>query len=204
MLISFFTASLFSLIFSELILFLGLYLFCYSYCKIVNNYNLSLTVTMIGLFLSYLIFFSAHLVKADRYFTSMAPGFIFAVTLSAEYLNEKINYKNLILIFMMILMIFASAHYITGIPDNSLAIDEKNASDWLNHSDVIIASNRAPSYTWYLQKEVLSVNDLSNFTLVNKNLIDANVSYYLTDENLNLTNYEIVREFGSVNVYLRK
>ena len=202
-LFSFFTASLFSFVYSEIILFLGLYLFCYSFSKIVNNYNLSLTVTMTGLFLSYLIFFSAHLVKADRYFTSMAPGFIFIMTLSSEYLNEKINYKNLILIFMMILMIFTAVNCITSIQDNSLAIDEKNASAWLKNSDVVIASNRAPSYTWYLQKEVLSVNDLSNSTLVNKNLIDANVSYYLTDENLNLTNYKIVREIGSVNLYLR-
>ena len=222
-LVSFFTASLFSFVYSEIILFLGLYLFAYSLTKIILSYsgvstiksssfpNISFNITMIGLFLVYLVFFSSHLTKADRYFTSMAPGFIFLITLSLEALISKItgfnikgiNVKHIIPIFIMILMLFASVHFITGIGDDSLAVGEKNAALWIGDEEGVIMSDRAPIYTWLFQKEVPYAINSYNGTLLNEELLNENAKYYISSVDVNLTDYGLVKEFGDVRIYAK-
>ena len=217
-LLSFFTASLFSFVYSEVLLFVGLYLFAYSMTKIIMRFDdvqdirsssypfLAIDITMAGLFLVYLVFFSAHLVKADRYFTSMAPGFIFLVVLSFEVLFNNVKFikpkfKYVVIIMIMILMLMVSAHHIINICDDSLALDEKTATDWLNGTEGIIFSDRGPIYTWNLQKEVPYAQNIGNSTLLNQELLDNNVTYYVSSAEVNLTDYKPVKEFGNVILY---
>lgn len=217
--ISFFTASLFSFIYSEALLFMGMYLLAYSLTKIIINFDevdnvwlstypyLAINIAMAGFFLAFLIFFTAHLTKADRYFTSMAPGFIFLVVLSVEILLDRIKnvrfkrLKYMIPVGMMILMLFVAGGYVLGIQDDSLAVDEKNTADWLNDNEGIVFSDRGPAFTWYLQKEVQYAKNIGNNTLLNQELLDKNVTYYISGSKLNLTDYAPVEEFGSVKVY---
>ena len=221
--VSFLTASLFSFIYSEMLLFLGLYLFAYSLTKILLNYHeaddisqtgyphLPVNILMAGFFMSYLVFFSAHLTKADRYFTSMAPGFIFLLTFSVETLMNRLrgvefkrtNLKYAIPLLMMLLMLAASVHYMTSIQDESLAIYEKNTAKWIGNDDGVILSDRGPSYTWYLQKEVQYARFASDSDLLDEELQNASAKYYITLSKVNLTNYSIVKEFGSVKIYGR-
>lgn len=90
--LSFLTASKISFIYSELILFTSLFTFSYIINKIINIYSdntkkfFSFDLLMFAWFLSYMVFFSAHLVKADRYFTTMAPGFVFMATLALNFI----------------------------------------------------------------------------------------------------------------------
>lgn len=220
---SFFTASLFSFIYSEIILFAGLYLFAYSFTKILLNYyevedisltgfpSLTINIVMAGFFLSFLVFFSAHLTKVDRYFTSMAPGFIFLLTISVETLVRKlkgfkfgrINLKYAIPIFMMLLMLFASIHYISQIDNDMLAIEEKNVADWIADEDGIISSDRGPIYTWHLQKEVQYAICTYDNVLLDEELRNASAEYYITIAPVNLTSYSPIKEFGSVTIYGR-
>ena len=222
-LVSFFTASLFSFIYSEIMLFAGLYLFAYSFTKILLNYDgaddisvtrcpcLALNIVMAGFFLSYLVFFSAHLTKVDRYFTSMAPGFIFLLTMSVETLVEKIkgfkfrnvNLKYAIPIFMMVLMLFASAHFIISIHDDPLAVNEKNAANWIGNDDGVILSDRGPTYTWLLQKEVSYPKFISDSDLLDEELRNDSAKYYIGINSINLTTYSPIKEFGSVKIYGR-
>ena len=220
---SFFTASLFSFIYSEMILFVGLYLFAYTFTKILLNYDgaddisstgyphLPLNIVMAGFFLSYLVFFSAHLTKADRYFTSMAPGFIFLLTVSVETLLDKLNgvkfrnfnLKYAIPIVMMLLMLFVAANCMYGIHDEKLVIDERNTADWIGNDDGMIFSDRGPAYTWYLQKEVPYARYSYDNGLLDGELENASAKYYITLTRVNLTHYSPAKEFGSVNVYAR-
>lgn len=222
--VSFFTASLFSFVYSELLLFAGMYLLAYSLTKIIINFDevdnvwlstypyLAINIAMAGFFLAYLIFFTAHLIKADRYFTSMAPGFIFLVVLSVEILLNRINgikfkgfnLKYLIPIFMMFLMLAASVGYVASIHDDSIALNEKAAGEWLGDKDGIILSDRGPIYTWQLQKEVQYPRNAGNDTLLNQELLDKNATYYASLNNVNLTDYSLVKEFGSVKIYQLK
>ncbi|WP_225370561.1 hypothetical protein [Methanobrevibacter arboriphilus] len=50
---------------------------------------------MFAWFFSYLIFFSAHLVKADRYFTTMAPGFVFIFILALDLILNSFDSINM-------------------------------------------------------------------------------------------------------------
>lgn len=91
--LSFLTASKISFIYSELILFTSLFTFSY----IINIYSdntkkfFSFDLLMFAWFLSYMVFFSAHLVKADRYFTTMAPGFVFMATLALNFILNSLD-----------------------------------------------------------------------------------------------------------------
>ena len=220
--VSFFTASLFSFVYSELLLFAGMYLLAYSLTKIIINYEhvdniwlstypfLAINIAMAGLFLSFLIFFSAHLTKADRYFTSMAPGFVFLITFFVEMLINRIkghkfknfNLKYLIPIFMMLLMLAGALHYLGSYSDDQLVISERNVADWISDKEGIILSDRGPIYTWYLQKEVNYAKNIRNETLLNQELLDNNATYYIAMENkYNLTSYSPVKEFGQITIY---
>ena len=171
---------------------------------------LALNITMFGLFMGYLVFFSAHLTKADRYFTAMAPGFIFIVTMACEALLSKIrnyefkkfNLKYLIPVVMVCLMLFVAGSYLSGIFDDSLAISESHASDWISDKEGIIVSDRAPVYTWHLQKEVIYATYPGNATKLNNELLEKNATWYI-GEDVNLTDYERVKAFGNVIIYER-
>ncbi|RBQ22295.1 hypothetical protein ALNOE001_20250 [Candidatus Methanobinarius endosymbioticus] len=99
MFISFLTASTISFVYSELIFFVLAFIFSYLLNKLIktlpNNKFFRFDLLMFSWFFSYLIFFSAHLVKVDRYFITMAPTFVFFVTLALNtLLNLKpLNYK---------------------------------------------------------------------------------------------------------------
>ena len=200
--ISFLTAGLFSFIFSEAILFLGLILFAWSYKKVNPKYNAALSITMFALYLGYLVFFTSHLTKADRYFTSMAPGFIFITVLSIESLmSRKIKLTKYLIPIMIFLMLISAANHIISIDDDSLAVSENNVAKWLEGKSGIIASDRAPVYTWYLEKEVTYIQDLSNSTLINERLLDNDTVYYIGINNVNLDNYSQVKAIDKSKIY---
>ncbi|WP_407392745.1 glycosyltransferase family 39 protein [Methanobrevibacter sp.] len=221
--LSFFTASLFSFVYSEMLLFLGMFILAYSLTKVIITYDevdnvwlstypyLAINIAMVGLFLSYLIFFSAHLTKADRYFTSMAPGFIFIVTLSVEILLNRIkgikfrrfNLKYAIPIILMLLMLFSTVDYLDGYSNEDLVLNERQAADWISDKEGIIFSDRGPIYTWYLQKEINYTSNAFNGTILNSELINASADYYIGMEKVNLTDYSPVKEFGQVTIYQR-
>ena len=220
---SFFTASLFSFVYSEMILFAGLYLFAYSLTKILLNYEgvddisqtrypcLPVNIVMAGFFLSYLVFFSAHLTKADRYFTSMAPGFVFLLTIAVETLHDrldgvklgKVNAKYAITIVMIILMLFVSVQYMQSIHDEKLAIDEKNTAEWIGNDDGVILSDRGPIYTWHLHKEVPYARYTYDPDLLDEELRNASAKYYVSLTPVNLTSYPHEKLIGSVKIYER-
>lgn len=109
--ISFFTAGKISFIINEGIFFLSIFLFTLAFNSIyyrekikintkLNKENnsennkfkfFSYDIAMIGWFLAYLIFFSAHLTKVDRYFTALAPSFIFFISLGLNTITEKLE-----------------------------------------------------------------------------------------------------------------
>lgn len=97
--LSFLTASKISFVYSELIFFISAFILSYIVNKIINIKNIaeqeydkfSFDLLMFAWFFSYLIFFSAHLVKADRYFTTMAPGFVFIFILALNLILNSFD-----------------------------------------------------------------------------------------------------------------
>ena len=223
-LISFFTASLISFVISELLLFIGLYLCAYSFTKIILKYDnvedinksrypyLLINIVMIGFFLSYLVFFSAHLIKLKRYFVPLVPGFVFLITLSVETLIikmrdikiRKINLKHLIPIFIIILMLLSTVQYIDSLKDDQNAVDEKLAANWIKDKDGVIMSDRGPEITFFLKKEVKHVKNINEEKSLDKKLLDNNAEYFIALNDVNLTHYSPVKEFGNITIYKKK
>ena len=219
-LISFLTASLISFAISELLLFTGLYLCAYSFTKIFLKYDnaeeisstrypyLLINIVMIGFFLSFLVFFSAHLIKQSRYSTSMAPGIVFLITLSIETLMiktkdikiKKINLKQLIPIFIILVMLLSSINYINHLKYDKNAADEKLAVNYLKDKEGVIMSDRGPVYTFYLKKEVKLIRDMDQKNL-DKELLDNHAEYVTTFHQVNLTHYSPIKEFGNITIY---
>ena len=222
-LISFLTASLISFAISELLLFTGLYLCAYSFTKIFLKYDnaeeisstrypyLLINIVMIGFFLSFLVFFSAHLIKQSRYSTSMAPGIVFLITLSIETLMiktkdikiKKINLKQLIPIFIILVMLLSSINYINHLKYDKNAADEKLAVNYLKDKEGVIMSDRGPVYTFYLKKEVKLIRDMDQKNL-DKELLDNHAEYVTTFHQVNLTHYSPIKEFGNITIYKKK
>jgi len=202
---SFLTASKISFIYSELIFFASTFTFSYLINKIINIYStntkkfFSFDLLMLAWFFSYLIFFSAHLVKADRYFTTLAPAFAFIVTLTLNFtlnslnsLNNKINIsknigliKNLIPIVIIIIFIISSFGYLTIDKQDSIVNDEREVANWLkihdpNYDTKIIWAERGPIFTWYLQKEVFYMNWLDSPENLSAKMIANNTTYFIS------------------------
>ena len=123
MILAFFTASKISFVESEIIFFASALLFSISFNSIFvdlsklnlftnknkeldkqNRYKykfFNYDLVMLAWFMGYLIFFSAHLTKAERYFTAFAPGFVFFISYSLdtivnnldEIISKKLNIK---------------------------------------------------------------------------------------------------------------
>ncbi|MEE3443767.1 MAG: glycosyltransferase family 39 protein, partial [Methanobrevibacter sp.] len=139
--LTFLTAGMTSFIISELLLLIGLAIFASCFNSIftdladidyANDKETSskykyfrFDFAMISWFLIYLVFFSSHLIKADRYFTALVPGFVFILVYSIErvtYLlrnnNSKFNISKEkaakgFLAMLLILLLAASIGYLT-------------------------------------------------------------------------------------------
>lgn len=232
--LSFLTASKISFIISEALFFGSIFIFSIAFNSIFKNqmdeklisdenkykfFNYDLV--MIGWFLGYMIFFSAHLTKADRYFTALAPAFVFFASLGLnviirkiaktdkfnfKYLNKKYNITTGIIIVCIVILLISTVGYLTINKHDSLVDNEKNMSVWIeenipNYQNLTISSDRAPIYTWYLETEV-SYSPNGNIEDVNKFLKENNVYYHIsTPINGSLDNYIPLKTIGEVTIY---
>ncbi|MDR2967076.1 MAG: glycosyltransferase family 39 protein [Methanobacteriaceae archaeon] len=168
--ISFLTTGKISFFYSEIIFFLSILSLSYLMNKIINIYssvtleNFNHDLLMGVWFFSYMIFFSAHLTKVDRYFTTMAPAFAFFVTLALNFIincldSEKIknyikrtnfhmkktnifsknvkitNVKNIIPLVIIAILIISSLGYLTINKHDSIVHDERATVKWLSNYD---------------------------------------------------------------------
>ncbi|WP_409200574.1 glycosyltransferase family 39 protein [Methanobrevibacter sp. DSM 116169] len=210
--ISFLTASLFSFIYSEIILFLGLLLLSKSLEKISPNSfpYLSLNITMIGFFMVYLVFFTSHLTKADRYFTAMAPGFIYIATLAIDYITHSYKKIDKILpIALIIILLISGGVFLSKDKTDSLVNYEENAATWImkespDYKNLTIYADRGPIFTWYLKHSVFYVKDSYTSDELNDKMIEDNATYYIRlGDEMNFTDYKKVKNFKDVIVYKR-
>ncbi|MDL2246975.1 glycosyltransferase family 39 protein, partial [Methanobrevibacter sp. OttesenSCG-928-K11] len=220
---SFLTASLFSVIYSEMILFIAMFLFSYSVSKIIlksenitdinkSSYpNLALNITMFAFFFAYIVFFSSHLTKADRYFTAMAPGFIYLVSFCINEINLKLDLKNklnlIIPIALIIILLISAGSFLSRDKYDSIYDDERNAANWIentspDYKNLVIWADRGPIYTWLFEKEVFYVKDAYTVDELNDALVDANATYYIhLGGRLNLTDYVEVNKYDDTIIY---
>jgi len=215
--LSFLTAGMISFILSEAIFFISITLFSISFNSIFKDLNyrtFSYDITMISWFLGYMIFFSAHLTKVNRYFTAFAPGFVFLIIIGLIKLIDLIKtktekpklYKIIPALFIIILLITTTS-YLTIDKHDPLVDNEKEASLWIKenvpqHSQINIWAMRGPIYTWYLGEEVTYLTSFPQNQNLGDYLKSQNVSYYIsTPYNNTINHFTKVKTIGQVNIY---
>lgn len=214
-----------SFIISEAIFFMLILSFGFLMNKILNDFSVKTQkkfyydLIMFSWFFSYMIFFSAHLTKVDRYFTTMAPPFVFFITLSLNFiLNIKIKkfgnvnkinrslFKKVIPISLIAILLISSFGYLTINKQDSLVHDERETVKWLNNYDKnyeskIIWAERGPIFTWYMKKEVNYVNWLSKPSELSKIMQNNNTTYFISIHNIELPDYSKIKDIGEVSIY---
>ena len=243
--LTFLTAGMTSFIISELLLLIGLAIFATSFNSIftdladidyVNDKKTSskykffrFDFAMISWFLIYLVFFSSHLIKADRYFTALVPGFVFILVYSIErvtYLlrnnNSKFNISKEkaakgFLAMLLILLLAASIGYLTIDRHDTLVDNEIETAKWIesniDYENMTIYADRGPIYTWYLSSEVDYCPSSVNISELGDYLNEHNASYYIMtplEDNVNydyfqnkdsIEGFTKIKTFGEVKVY---
>ncbi|AUB56984.1 hypothetical protein BK008_00710 [Methanobacterium sp. MZ-A1] len=200
--------------------------FCFVLFYTLRNGNikdLDIYILFVSWFVAFFIFHSVYAVKDDRYFITMAPALTYFLILGfsqikrlwgleSKYKNMAHNIFAVILVFMMLV---AAADYIQGIYDhesqNVVELNDiKMASQWLKvndpqYFDKNISSDQWPYFSWYLKTNVKQVQLSNNNKDYENNLNTDNANYFLTvKEGLNLTNYQLIKQFGYVTIYKRQ
>lgn len=242
MILAFFTASKVSFIISEMIFYASALLFSIAFnslfadlsrLNLFTNKNKELKnqkrykykffnydLAMLAWFMGYMIFFSAHLTKAERYFTAFAPGFVFFISYSLDtivnILNEKpifnsnalkTNLPKMVGILFIILLLVSTANFLTMDKHDPLTDNEKDASMWIkenipNYNETSIWADRGPIYAWYLKSSVEYRTENVNMSEIGEYLDDRNASYYIASPwNSDVNGFTKMKTFGNVTIY---
>ena len=242
MILAFLTASKVSFIISEMIFYASALLFSIAFnslfadlsrLNLFTNKNKELKnqkrykykffnydLAMLAWFMGYMIFFSAHLTKAERYFTAFAPGFVFFISYSLDtivnILNEKpifnsnalkTNLPKMVGILFIILLLASTANFLTMDKHDPLSDNEKDASMWIkenipNYNETSIWADRGPIYAWYLKSSVEYRTENVNMSEIGEYLDDRNASYYIASPwNSEVNGFTKMKTFGNVTIY---
>lgn len=233
MIISFLNVANISFIISEAIFFVSLFIFSICVNSIFNeeinstnsNYNsisLSFDLAMIGWFIGYMIFFSAHFTKADRYFTALAPSFVFFISFGLnvilnklnnfdkiEKINKEYHLNKIIPIILIVILLITTIGYLTIDKHDPLVDEEKEVSEWIklnipNYANAHIVADRAPIYTWYLKTGIPYHFILSEGMTHEKQLNEENATYYIRLNNdTKINGFKIIKTIGPNTIYKR-
>lgn len=191
----------------------------YSLLKKLDLKYLDLDILFLTWFLAFLIMHSAHPVKVDRYFITMAPPLAYGVALGIKQISGLIKYKfkginatsALISILLVFSIIFSTVSYMDSIPNSDPQVEsEQAAAQWLMNYDPqyknkTIAADRGPAFGWYLKKYVYTRIHLKVTPEVFKELIsEIDPDYYIYVKSgtpLNLEGYQVLKNVKGVLIY---
>ncbi len=204
------------------ILLLFLSVSIYLLLKDLNLKYLDMDILFFTWFAAFLIMHSAHPVKVDRYFITMAPPLAYGITLGINQISRILKYKYkdinltsvLISSVLVIFMILSATAYIGAIPTVDPQVQsEQAAAEWLmdydpDYDNKTIAADRGPAFSWYLKKYVFTrINFKTSSEVLNDKKVEINQDYYIhvhSENPLNLEGYYIIKRIDSVIIYQKK
>ncbi|PKL66954.1 MAG: hypothetical protein CVV28_07815 [Methanobacteriales archaeon HGW-Methanobacteriales-1] len=180
---------------------------------------LDLDILFLTWFLAFLIMHSAHPVKVDRYFITMAPPLAYGIALGINQISSLIKYKfkginatsALISVLLVFSIIFSTVTYIDAIPHSDPQVEsEQAAAQWLMDYDPYyknktIAADRGPAFSWYLKKYVFTRIPLKvTHEVFTQLMAEIDPEYYLYVQSqtpLNLEGYHVLKKVDNVLIY---
>ena len=174
----------------------------------------STDILMLAWVLVYFIFFTFLNIKVNRYIITVFPAFIYFVIyalneildLSKKFKFFEFKKQNLLNIIPIILIIFcifsafaftSTVHYNEDFNKNKVIADylTEYDSDYMS-KDVAVFHQR--SYNWFLKKYTIPITDDQLDYLES-----SNITYYISDDNFNLSNYTIIYQKEGLYLYER-
>ncbi|MBE6512139.1 MAG: glycosyltransferase family 39 protein [Methanobrevibacter olleyae] len=174
----------------------------------------STDILMLAWFLIYFLFFTFLNIKVNRYIITVFPAFIyFAIYALNEILDlskrfkflefKKQNLLNVIPIILIVFCIFSAFTFTSTVHYNEDFNKNKLIADYLTEydseymsKDVAVFNQR--SYNWFLKKYTIPITDDQLDYLES-----SNITYYISDDNFNLSNYTMIYQKEGLYLYER-
>jgi hypothetical protein len=174
----------------------------------------SMEVLMLAWLLVYFIFFTFLNIKVNRYIITVFPAFIYFVIYALNEILDvskkfkffelkKQNILNIIPIILIVFCIFSAftftstVHYDVDFNKNKVIADylTEYDSDYMS-KDVAVFNQR--SYNWFLKMYTIPITDDQLDYLES-----SNITYYISDDNFNLSNYTMIYQKEGLYLYER-
>ena len=178
-----------------------------------NREDYTFDILMIAWFLVYFIFFTFLNIKVNRYVITVFPAFIYFAVLAIERIIDfsgkhdfefrSKNILNIIPIFLIIFCIFSAFAFPATVHYNEDFNKNKVMADYLINHDPDYSSKQIAVYNerslnWYLKTDTIAMTeDKLDY------LDSHNVTYYISDENFDLKNYDIIYNKDGLYLYER-
>ena len=174
----------------------------------------SMDVLMLAWILVYFIFFTFLNIKVNRYIITVFPAFIYFVIYALNEILDlskrfeffefkKQNLLNIIPIILIVFCIFSAFTFTSTVHYNEDFNKNKVISDYLTEydsdymsKDVAVFNQR--SYNWFLKKYTIPITDDQLDYLES-----SNITYYISDDNFNLSNYTMIYQKEGLYLYER-
>ena len=194
----------------SIVLLLILCLLLYGIFK--NHEFASLNLLFLAWFLSYFIFFTFLDIKVNRYIITALPAFVYFLILALESLLDHCKDLNLlkslkrgvwkVIPIILILLAVFSAFTFAG----TVEIDERIKApelmaDYLmdydeNYTSSQVAVYNVRYYDWLLKMKTIPLPD------ERINVLDSsNITYYISDNEFNLSNYTMIHKENNLYLY---
>ena len=174
----------------------------------------STDIFMLAWFLVYFIFFTFLNIKVNRYIITVFPAFIYFVIyalneildLSKKFEFFEFKKQNILKLIPLILIVFcifsaftftSTVHYNEDFNQNKLIADylTEYDSDYMS-KDVAVFKQRP--YNWFLRMYTIPITDDQL-----DHLESSNITYYISDDNFNLSNYTMIYQKEGLYLYER-
>ena len=174
----------------------------------------STDIFMLAWLLVYFIFFTFLNIKVNRYIITVFPAFIYFVIyalneildLSGKFEFFEFKKQNLLKIIPILLIVFcifsaftftSTVHYNEDFNKNKVIADylTEYDSDYMS-KDVAVFKQRP--YNWFLRMYTIPVTDDQLDYLES-----SNITYYISDDNFNLSNYTMIYQKEGLYLYER-
>ena len=174
----------------------------------------STDMLMLAWLLVYFIFFTFLNIKVNRYIITVFPAFIYFVIYALNEILDlsrklvffefkKQNILKVIPIILILFCIFSAFTFTSTVNYNEDFNKNKVIADYLTEydsdymsKDVAVFHQR--SYNWFLKKYTIPITDDQLDYLES-----SNITYYISDDNFNLSNYTIIYQKEGLYLYER-
>ena len=157
---------------------------------------------MLAWIFSNIIFYSYYNIKVNRYFLPAFPAIVYFILLSVDTINKhlKIN-ENIIPIIIIALFIIQAFAFTYTFEETNKFNAIKDMADYVidnnpDYENITIGVFNVRAYNWWLGENLLPIRSTDISTIDS-----SNVTYYISDNALNLTNYTEIKQIDSIHLY---